>query len=62
MARTQRERDAEKRDEKLGEIREQVAEGRLSIRQMTDEERAHFGAIREERERHRPKKAPRGKR
>jgi len=38
MARTQRERDAEKREAKLAEIDEQIAEGRLSIRKMTPEE------------------------
>jgi hypothetical protein len=38
MARTQRERDAEKRAAKLADIDEQLAEGRLSIRKMTPEE------------------------
>lgn len=42
MARTQRERDEIKREEKLEEIKEQVDAGRLSIRQMTDEERAKY--------------------
>jgi hypothetical protein len=42
MARTQRERDAEKREAKLAEIDEQIAEGRLSIRQMTPEERKRY--------------------
>jgi hypothetical protein len=42
MARTQRERDDEKRKAKLEEIREQVEEGSLSIRQMTDEERERY--------------------
>jgi hypothetical protein len=36
---TQRERDAEKRAEKLKEIDDAVATGRLVIRDMTDEER-----------------------
>jgi hypothetical protein len=40
--RTQRERDDEKRNAKLAEIREQVEEGSLSIRQMTDEERERY--------------------
>ena len=42
MARTQRERDDEKRREKLAEISAQVEEGSLSIRQMTDEERERY--------------------
>jgi hypothetical protein len=42
MASTQRERDAEKRAVKLAEIDEQVAEGQLSIRQMTPEERERY--------------------
>jgi hypothetical protein len=54
MARTPHERDAEKRASRLADIKEQVEDGRLSIRQMTDEER----------ERHRPRKEapPRPKR
>jgi len=36
---TQRERDAEKREQKLREINEAVGDGRLVIRQMTAEER-----------------------
>jgi len=36
---TQRERDAEKRAEKLREIDEAVGDGRLVIRSMTTEER-----------------------
>jgi hypothetical protein len=39
MAKTQRERDAEKRVEKLRQVQEQVDEGSLTIRQMTPEER-----------------------
>jgi hypothetical protein len=42
MARTQRERDDEKRALKLAEIREQVEAGTLSIRQMTAEERERY--------------------
>ena len=37
---TQKERDDEKRREKLAVIREQVKEGTLTIRKMTPEERA----------------------
>jgi hypothetical protein len=36
---TQRERDAEKREQKLKDIDEAVGEGRLTIRTMTDAER-----------------------
>jgi len=36
---TQRERDAEKRQEKLQDIDDAVDEGRLVIRQMTPQER-----------------------
>jgi|tagenome__1003787_1003787.scaffolds.fasta_scaffold15171110_2 hypothetical protein len=39
---TQRERDAEKRAEKLREIDEAVEGGKLTIRQMTPEERKRF--------------------
>lgn len=35
-------RQQEKREEKLRDIREQVAEGKLVIRQMTPEERKQF--------------------
>jgi hypothetical protein len=41
-AKTQREREAEQRKAKLDRIQEQVDEGSLVIRQMTDEERARF--------------------
>jgi hypothetical protein len=44
VARTQRERDAERREVKLAEIKEQVEDGQLSIRQMTPEERARYGS------------------
>lgn len=36
---TQRERDAEKREQKLQEIDEAVSDGKLVIRQMTADER-----------------------
>ena len=39
---TQRERDAEKRAEKLRDIDEAVGSGRLVIREMTPEERKRF--------------------
>jgi hypothetical protein len=42
MARSQREREAEKRAAKLAEIDEQVEAGSLSIRQMTAEERERY--------------------
>ncbi|HEX5307535.1 MAG TPA: hypothetical protein VFW38_00470 [Solirubrobacteraceae bacterium] len=35
-------RQQEKREEKLRDIREQVAEGKLVIRQMTPQERKRF--------------------
>jgi anti-sigma28 factor (negative regulator of flagellin synthesis) len=38
-AKTQRERAEEKREEKLALIKEQIADGTLTIRQMTPEER-----------------------
>jgi hypothetical protein len=41
---TQREREAEQRKAKLERIQEQVDEGSLVIRQMTDEERARFAS------------------
>jgi hypothetical protein len=44
---TQRERDAEKREEKLREIDEAVDNGKLVIRQMTPEEREKIGPPRE---------------
>ncbi len=40
--RTQRERAEEKRQEKLTVIREQVEDGSLVIRQMTNEERRRY--------------------
>jgi len=48
-AKTQREREAEQRKAKLDRIQEQVDEGSLVIRQMTDEERSRFDAGREKR-------------
>jgi hypothetical protein len=42
VARSQGERDAEKRALKLAEINEQVEAGSLSIRQMTPEERERY--------------------
>jgi hypothetical protein len=39
---TQREREAEQRELKLERIKEQVDDGSLVIRKMTDEERARF--------------------
>ncbi len=39
---TQREREAAQRKEKLDRMKEQVDEGSLTIRKMTDEERARF--------------------
>jgi hypothetical protein len=41
---TTRERAEEKRVEKLDNIREQVAAGRLVVRKMTDEERIQYPA------------------
>ncbi|MGZ4267935.1 MAG: hypothetical protein ACXVFN_16910 [Solirubrobacteraceae bacterium] len=39
---TQREREAAQRKEKLDRMKEQVDDGSLTIRKMTDEERARF--------------------
>jgi hypothetical protein len=46
---TQREREAEQRQLKLERIQEQVDEGSLVIRKMTDEERARFQKARRDR-------------
>jgi hypothetical protein len=46
---TQREREAEQRQLKLERMQEQVDEGSLVIRKMTDEERAGFEKKRAER-------------
>jgi len=43
-AKTQREREAEQRKAKLDRIQEQVTEGSLVIRQMTDADRRRFAA------------------
>jgi hypothetical protein len=50
---TQREREAEQRQVKLERIQEQVEEGSLVIRQMTEDERATF----EQKQRERPQPA-----
>ena len=42
--RSQRERDAERRKEKLQQIEEQIRDGSLTVRQMTKEERARWDA------------------
>ncbi|MEA2254584.1 MAG: hypothetical protein QOG35_629 [Solirubrobacteraceae bacterium] len=49
-AKTQREREAEQRKAKLDRIQEQVDDGSLVIRQMTEEERTRFTNGREESE------------
>jgi hypothetical protein len=46
---TQREREAEQRQIKLDRMQEQVEEGTLVIRKMTDEERARFESKRRDR-------------
>ena len=43
-AKTQREREAEQRKAKLDRIAEQVTDGSLVIRQMTDADRRRFAA------------------
>jgi hypothetical protein len=47
MAKTQRERDDEARKAKLDRIEEQVEQGSLTIRKMSDEERAAWAKRRE---------------
>ncbi len=47
MAKTQRERDDEARQAKLDRINEQVDNGSLTIRTMTEEERSRWAARRE---------------
>ena len=42
MAKTERERQEAKRDERLESMREQIASGDLTVRQMTPEERARW--------------------
>ena len=46
---TQREREAEQRQLKLERMQEQVDQGSLVIRKMTDEERARFESARRDR-------------
>jgi hypothetical protein len=46
---TQREREAEQRQLKLDRMQEQVDDGSLVIRKMTDEERARFESARRNR-------------
>ena len=46
---TQREREAEQRQLKLERMQEQVDDGSLVIRKMTDEERARFESARRDR-------------
>ncbi len=46
---TQREREAEQRQVKLERMKEQVDDGSLVIRKMSDEERAKFDASRKPR-------------
>jgi hypothetical protein len=55
---TQREREAEQRQVKLDRIQEQVDDGSLVIRQMTDDEREAF----EQRQRARPEQSGAAKR
>jgi len=59
MAPTQRELAADRREVKLAEIREQVVGGRLSIRQMTAEERTRYGTDAHAARPPRPKRAKR---
>jgi len=46
---TQREREAAQRKAKLDRIKEQIDDGSLVIRKMTDEERKRYSATREKR-------------
>ena len=48
-AKSQRERDEEKRKQKLADIDEQVKSGRLTVREMTPEERERLMTPREPR-------------
>ena len=50
MAKTQRERDQAAREAKLERIKDQVTTGDLTIRKMSDEERAKWAKHREETE------------
>lgn len=56
---TQREREAEQRKAKLDRIQEQVDDGSLVIRQMTDAERKRFAKQGEGREAAQPKRPAR---
>ena len=42
MAKSSREREDDKRDKRLEDMREQIAAGELTVRQMTPEERARW--------------------
>jgi hypothetical protein len=53
---TSQERDAARRKQKLEDMQEQIKSGSLTVRKMTDEERAQDEARRKPR----PKRAPRG--
>jgi anti-sigma28 factor (negative regulator of flagellin synthesis) len=55
MRQTMRERSEAKREEKLAEIRGQVADGSLTIRTMTAEERLRYATSRPAA--HRPRRA-----
>jgi hypothetical protein len=59
---TQREREAEQRQTKLDRIHEQVEEGSLVIRQMTDAERARFATSPKSMDAERAKRRDRRKR
>jgi hypothetical protein len=59
---TQREREAEQRKAKLDRIQEQVEDGSLVIRQMTDAERARFATTGTTTETERAKRRERRKR
>jgi hypothetical protein len=50
MAKTQRERDQAQREAKLERIKDQVSTGDLTIRKMTDAERAKWAKHREQSE------------
>jgi hypothetical protein len=56
---TQREREAEQRKAKLDRIQEQVDDGSLVIRQMTDAERKRFAKQGKSREAAQPKRPAR---
>jgi hypothetical protein len=56
---TQREREAEQRKAKLDRIQEQVDDGSLVIRQMTDAERKRFAKLGKGRDSAQPKRPTR---